>query len=89
MTSPFWPPLIATVRLTWDLGVVEDWAGEDAADVPDAALGRQPHRHGLAIRVPLQRDLQLSLDGRRRGLVLLLFLLAAVAVHHRHVEELP
>ena len=77
-----------TDRPTWDLCVVEDGAGEDAADVPDAALGRQPHRHGLASRVPLQRHLQFSLDGGRHGLVPLLLLLLAVAVHHRHVEEL-
>ena len=72
-------------RPTWDLCVVEDGAGEDAADVPDAALGRQPHRHRLAARVPLERHLQLPLDGRRAGLVLPLL---AVRVHHRHVEEL-
>ena len=85
------------LKLTWDLRVVEDGAGEDAADVPDAALGRQPHRHGLPVGVALQRHLQLPLDGRRTvcggggGLALLLLLSSVVivtAVHHRHVEEL-
>ena len=80
-----WKPFDSSNRPTWDLCVVEDWAGEDAADVGDAALGRQPHRHRLASGVPLQRHLQFPLNGRRPGLVLLLL---AVAVHHRHVEEL-
>ena len=82
------------LKLTWDLRVVEDGAGEDAADVPDAALGRQPHRHRLPVGVALQRHLQLPLDGRRTGggggrLALLVLLSAViVTVHHRHVEEL-